>query len=111
MVAEKVMDEDDFNRQADAMLARIEEALECHGALDYEVGPGGLIELEFADASKIIINRHGAAQEIWVAAKSGGFHFRPQGGRWVDTRDGAELLSVLSRLASQQAGQPVTLGG
>jgi CyaY protein len=59
----------------------------------------------------MVINRHGAAREIWVAAPSGGFHFRWQDGAWRDTRDGSELFAALSRLVSAQSGQPVVLRG
>ncbi len=104
------MDDKDFNRLADAMLARIEAALEASDAdIDFELGAGGVLEIEFADGSKIIVNRHGVAKEIWVAAKAGGFHFRWDGGAWCDTRDNTELLARLSALASQQAGESVTL--
>ena len=104
------MDDKDFNRLADAMLARIEATLEASDAdIDFELGAGGVLEIEFADGSKIIVNRHGVAQEIWVAAKAGGFHFRWNGDVWRDTRDNAELLAKLSALASQQAGESVTL--
>jgi len=68
-----------------------------------------VLEIEFEDGSKIIVNRHGVAREIWVAARSGGFHFRWDGADWRDTRDGAELLAKLSTLASQQAGETVEL--
>lgn len=104
------MDDKDFNRLADAMLARIEAALEASGAdLDFELGAGGVLEIEFADDSKIIVNRHGVNKEIWVAARAGGFHFRWDGAAWHDTRDNAELLDKLSQLASQQAGESVDL--
>ena len=104
------MDDKDFNRLADAMLARIEAALEASDAdIDFELGAGGVLEIEFADGSKIIVNRHGVAREIWVAAKAGGFHFRWDGSAWCDTRDNTELLAKLSTLASQQAGESVTL--
>jgi len=68
-----------------------------------------VLEIEFADGSRMVINRHGAAREIWVAARSGGFHFRWDGSVWRDTRDGAELFAALSRLVSAQGGQPVLL--
>lgn len=104
------MDDKDFNRQADAALARLEAALEACGAdLDFELAAGGVLEIEFADGSKIIVNRHAAAREVWVAARAGGFHFRWDGAAWVDTRDGAELMAKLSDLASRQAGEPVLL--
>lgn len=105
------MDDKDFNRLADETLARIEAALEASGAdLDFELGVGGVLEIEFADDSKIIINRHGVSKEIWVAARAGGFHFRWDGSVWRDTRDSAELFEKLSVLASQQAGESVKLG-
>lgn len=104
------MEESAFNALAEAELARIEAALESCGAeLDIETMPGGVLEIEFDNGSKMVINRHSAAREIWVAAKSGGFHFRPDAGRWVATRDGAELYAMLSRLVSEQSGNPVVV--
>ena len=104
------MDDKDFNRLADEMLARIEAALEASEAdLDFELGAGGVLEIEFADDSKIIVNRHAVAKEIWVAARAGGFPFRWDDSACRDTRDNAELLAKLSALASQQAGEIVDL--
>jgi CyaY protein len=104
------MDDKEFNALADGVLARIETALEASDAdLDFELAAGGVLEIEFADGSKIIVNRHGVAREIWVAARAGGFHFRWDGTSWRDTRDGAELMEKLSTLASQQAGETVSL--
>lgn len=104
------MDDKEFNALADAALARIEAALEgCDADLDFEPKPGGILEIEFEDGSKIIVNRHGIAKEIWVAARSGGFHFKWDDGAWRDTRDHEELMSKLSRLASQQAGEDIEL--
>jgi len=104
------MNESEFERVADATLAALERALEdgLPGA-DVQAKGAGMLEVEFDDGSKIIVNRHGAAREIWVAARSGGFHFRHDGALWRDTRDGTELFAALSRLASQQAGAPVAL--
>ena len=106
-----MMDDKEFNALADRILARIESALEASDAdIDFELAAGGVLEIEFADGSKIIVNRHGVAREIWVAARAGGFHFRWDGTDWRDTRDGAELLEKLSLLAGQQAGETVNLG-
>lgn len=97
------MDDKEFNALADQALQRIEAALE--GAdVDFEMVAGGVLEIEFDDGSKIIVNRHGVAREIWVAARSGGFHFRWEGGQWLDTRDGARLMDKLAALVGQQAG-------
>ena len=81
----------------------------CCADLDFELAAGGVLEIEFADGSKIIVNRHAVVKEIWVAARAGGFHFRWDGAAWRDTRDNAELMEKLSTLASQQAGEPVNL--
>jgi CyaY protein len=104
------MDDKEFNTLAEATLARIDAALEASGAdVDSQLAAGGVLEIEFDDGSKIIVNRHGVAREIWVAARSGGFHFRWDGAVWRDTRDAAELMEKLSTLASQQAGETVKL--
>ena len=58
---------------------------------------------------KVIVNRHQPSREIWVAAKSGGFHFRGGGGAWRDTREGTELGAKLSQLLQAQAGIGVEL--
>ena len=106
------MDERQFEALASAALQRIERALDESGiAADFELKEGGVLELEFADGSRIIVNRHAAAREIWVAARSGGYHFRWDAGAWRDTRDSTELFAALSRLVSAQAGQPVLLRG
>lgn len=104
------MDESAFTVLADAEMMRIEAAIEdCGADLDLETLPGGVLELSFANGSKVVINRHLAAQEIWVAAKSGGFHFAPREGGWIAGRDGSELYATLSRVVSEQAGQPVRI--
>jgi len=104
------MDETEFEALAERALARLEAALEASGVdADVERKDGGVLEIEFADGSKMIVNRHGAAREIWVAARAGGFHFRWDGTLWRDTRDGGELFAALSRLVSGQSGQPVLL--
>ena len=105
------MDESRFNQLADNMLGRIEEALAaCDADFDYELKAGGVIEVEFADGGKIIINRHTAAREIWIAARSGGFHFKPDTDTWVNSRDGSVLVHVLERCMTEQAGKAISLG-
>lgn len=109
------MDEASFLTLADTELAQLEtliqDAVDASGVdCDIEIQAGGILQLEFANGGKIIINRHSAAREIWVAARSGGFHFRPLAGRWVAARDGAELHGILSELISRQAGTHIKLG-
>jgi len=108
------MEEREFLALADDQLARLETGLDKlvdagDADLDYELKPGGIVEIAFADDSKVIVNRHAAAREIWVAARSGGFHFKPEAGRWIGTRDGQDLADVLSRCLSEQAGATLRL--
>lgn len=104
------MTESEFENLAGATLAALERAFEAAAPdADVQAKGAGLLEIEFEDGSKMIINRHGAAREIWVAAKSGGFHFRHDGSVWRDTRDGSELFAAVSKLATQQSGAPVQL--
>ena len=104
------MNDSEFNTLADAALAHIENGLDaCDADLDFAMVSAGVLEIEFADRSKIIVNRHGAAKELWVAARSGGFHFRWDGQCWRDTRDGGERIAALSMLISAQCGSAVSL--
>ena len=104
------MDEREFDTLADAAMADLEHALEiCDADIDFEAKPGGILEIDFENGSKIIVNKHRAAREIWVAARSGGFHFKPVDGRWVGTRDGEELMQLLSHCLSEQSGEAINL--
>lgn len=104
------MTDTEFETLAGGTLAAVERAIEASGIdVDLQAKGAGVLEIEFQDGSKMIVNRHGAAREIWVAARSGGFHFRHDGEAWRDTRDSGELFAALSRLMSAQAGTPVNL--
>lgn len=108
------MDEKTFLSLADAEMTRLESRLEAvaessEADIDIEPMPGAVLQLTFENGSQMVINRHVAAQEIWVAARSGGFHFAWQEGQWLGTRDGAELYAALSGLLSEQVGTTVFL--
>jgi CyaY protein len=103
------MTETEFERSVDALLQKIEAALEANAPdVDFET-VAGILTLEFDDGSKIIINRQSASQELWIAAKSGGYHYRWDGSVWRDTRSGDEFMNALARFASQQAGEEIRL--
>jgi CyaY protein len=104
------MEESEFMRMAEQTLREIDSRIEASGIdADCEFRGTGVLEIEFADASRIVVNSQAAVREIWVAAKSGGYHFRRDGGRWVNTRDGGELFAALSACVSQQSGAVVNL--
>ena len=108
------MNESEFERLASETLARIEAAVEVAMEVagvdvDLQMKPGGILEMEFEDGSKLLVNRQGAAQEIWVAARSGVFHFFYDGSHWLDTRAGGELFNSLSELVGVQSGSTANL--
>lgn len=103
------MNESEFDKKATDTLLLIEQAIEDSGAdVDFE-GAGGILTLEFENGTKIIINKQGAAKQIWVAAKSGGFHYGFVNGQWINDQGGGELMSELSRFIREQSGEDVTL--
>lgn len=105
------MTETEYNQLVDLTLTKIEQAIEA-GDADIDFGiTAGILELEFDNGSKIIVNRQSANQELWVAAKSGGYHYVWKDDAWRNTRDGSELFASLSLYVSEQAGQKVELGG
>ena len=104
------MNDSEFNTLADEALKQIEAGLEQSDAdLDFAMVSAGVLEIELPDGSKIIVNRHSAAREVWVAAKSGGYHFRWDGSAWRDTRDKSELMASLTRILSSHSGESVKL--
>lgn len=94
------MNESEFNQLADATLARIETAVDESGVDSNR--SGNVLEIEFDNGAKIIINRHDINKEIWVAAKSGGFHYTHKEGAWINQRDGSELYATLQELFTLQ---------
>jgi len=65
---------------------------------------GGMVTLVFSNRSQIVINLQKPLCEIWLAAKSGGYHYKFNSGQWMDTKGQGEFFSNLSRYASEQAG-------
>lgn len=98
------MNESEFHRAVDEILARIERAAEASGSVDADL-EGGILTLECADGSRIVVNRQTPNREIWVAARSGGFHFAWRDGAWRDTRSGGELFAALAAITQAQAGE------
>ncbi len=107
------MNESEFDRLAEDTMFAIEEAVDASGAdIDYDTG-GGVLTLEFSDGSQIIVNKQAPLSQIWVAARSGGFHFDYDTGRgrWRLRGQDEDLFGCLSRYCSEQAGEEVKLEG
>ncbi|MGF6272262.1 CyaY protein [Massilia sp. UYP11] len=108
------MTETEFLDLADLTLKQIEEAfdrLNDEDVIDVECKrSGNVLEIEFIDnGSKIIVNSQAPLQEMWVAARSGGYHYKRVGDTWRNTRDDSEFFASLSTYASEQGGAQVSL--
>lgn len=101
----------EYQNLAEGMLKAVEKACDrLNDESDVDIDnqrTGGMITLTFSNRSQIIINLQKPLQEIWMAAKAGGFHYKFSGGQWTDTKDSSEFFANLSRYASEQAGQPL----
>ncbi len=103
------MSDSEYLTRAEAVLTAIERSLDDTDAdIEFERS-GNVLTLEFENGTKIIVNLQPPMQEIWIAAKSGGYHFRFVDGAWRDTRNGTEFYAALSEYATQQAGEDVQI--
>jgi CyaY protein len=98
-----IMTESEFHRAVDAVFARVEAAVERQGELDAD-REGGVLTIECPDGSKVILSRQPPLCELWVAARSGGFHYAWREGAWRDTRAGTELFAALGQILATQGG-------
>jgi CyaY protein len=114
----EAIDDKQFHQLGSNLLQSIEVALEAADDkldldLDVERQGGNVINIRFRDKSVIVVNTQPPLHEIWVAAKSGGYHYRWAGTMatplWLDTKTGRELLGDLTQFASAQAGQAVKI--
>jgi len=104
-----MIEESAFIALTDRVLETIGTALDtADNDLDWSENDG-VLTIECADGSRVIVNRHLPNRELWVAAKSGGFHFRAEGGAWRDTKSGEELATALERLLRSQGDAVVRL--
>ncbi|GEM76897.1 iron donor protein CyaY [Vibrio sagamiensis] len=101
------MNDTEFHQQVDTQLQIIEEAIDESGAdIDYEVS-GNVMTLEFEDRSQIIINRQEPMHEIWLASKSGGFHFKQIDGQWICSKTSMVLFDMVKEECEKHAGEAI----
>ena len=102
------MTESEYNELAEDVFMHIEKTIDASGAdIDCNIN-GPVMELEFLSGAKIIINRHTIKQEIWLAAKTGGYHFEYAQGQWFSRRENCELFNKISELITVGAGEILT---
>ncbi|PKF51366.1 iron donor protein CyaY [Enterovibrio nigricans] len=101
------MNTSQYHDLVDAEWMAIEEGIDESGAdIDYETN-GNVLTLEFENRSQIIINRQEPMSEIWLASKSGGFHFAYKDGQWLCSKTGVEFKVMVKEECSKHAGEAV----
>jgi CyaY protein len=107
------MTETEFLALVDQVLDSIESQADDWAAttdVDIEATRSGhVLTLVFENGTHVVVNSQAPMQEIWVAARSGGFHYRYDGKNWNDTRGGPSLPEALSQICSEAADSPLTV--
>lgn len=105
------MDDAEFDHAARDELRHIEDAFADIDPDDVEVSSSdGVLRLELRDGTRIVINSHRAARQIWMAAIASAWHFDPAGGGvWRAPKSGEELRPTLARLVKERIGITLSL--
>ncbi len=107
------MTDSEFHERADALLNRLESLTDRwlqDDVIDIDAQrAGGLLEMSFPNRSKLVVNKQPPLQEIWLASREGGYHFRWDGTTWLDTKSGLSFQAVFDEQASRQGGRELRL--
>lgn len=102
------LDPEEYQRHAEACLARVARWLEGldPDEVDYSTGDGK-VQIEFPDDTRFVLNRQGAASQMWFAAIDRAWHYDWDGARatWVDDRDGHDLYANLAAVVGRKLGR------
>jgi len=107
------MTDSEFHQLADEMFQAIDNAIEQaideqDADIDIDAS-GNVLQLEFPDMSKIVINKQEPLQQIWVATKFGGYHFSFVEGQWIDERNGGEFMPFIIDSIQRQGNIQLSL--
>ncbi len=101
------MNDTEFHQLVDIQFNRLEELIDNSGAdIDYEA-IGNVMTLEFENRSQIVINRQEPMHEIWLASKSGGYHFQLQNEQWICSKTGKEFLQLVKEECEKQSDEEI----
>ncbi|HSW17200.1 MAG TPA: iron donor protein CyaY [Ramlibacter sp.] len=109
------MTDPEYMDRAEAVLSSVEACCdrindETEADLDSQ-RVGGMVTITFQNGSQIVVNLQKPLHEIWMATRAGGFHYKFDGARWMDTKGNGEFFGHLTRYAGEQAGQPLAFAG
>ena len=107
------MTDTEFMDRSEALLLAVEEACDrINETTDADLDcqrTGGMLTLVFANRSQIIVNLQKPLHEVWLAARSGGYHYKFNSDKWLDTKGQGEFFAQLSEDASVQSGMALQL--
>ena len=106
------MTDPEFMDLAESLLRSVErvcDSINDAGSADIDnQRVGAMVTLLFANRSQIIINLQKPLHEVWLAARSGGYHFRFDGQQWADTKGQGEFFQRLTQDATTQSGMTLS---
>ncbi len=101
------MNETEYHQLVDTQFDKLEEAIDESGAdIDYE-RVGNVMTLDFDDRSQIVINKQEPMQEIWLASKTGGYHFHYQDGEWICSKTGKAFFDLVKEECDNQSSESI----
>lgn len=105
------LSEAQFHHLVDQTQRQVEDAYDDSGLdLDLE-NAGGVLTVKFDNGSQVILSRQPPLVQLWVAARSGGYHFDWDGQHWVCDSSPETLGALLVRVTLEQTGESVALPG
>ncbi len=99
-------DDTEYDERTEATFEALEMALdEVDEDIDYEMG-GGVLTLTFTNGTTMVFSRQPPVRQLWLAARSGGFHFEydADADDWRNTRDGQLFRPFVEQLMREQGG-------
>jgi CyaY protein len=105
------MTDSEFMDQAESLLQQLETACDrLNEQSDIDIDNqrvGGMVTLTFPNRSQLIVNLQKPLHEVWLAAQSGGYHYRFDGAAWQDTKGQGEFWQQFTSDAQRQFGAPL----
>ena len=95
-----------FHDLVDATQQALEDLFDESGMdLDME-NSAGVLTVKFDNGSQLIFSRQEPIRQLWLAARSGGFHFDydESEGRWICDTSDEQLGEMLVRITLEQCG-------
>jgi CyaY protein len=109
MTTSDTMDEGTFRATAQLAIARVQAAIDAQDPDIVEaVLEAGVLKVQFPSGAPFVLNLQPPLHEIWLAAERRAWHFRYDGARWLEKKNGDELFATLGRLVLERSGQTLS---